>query len=304
MSSQLSMFDDIKSTENKLPHPIQLSKDYQFQLRYTEAQPEILYCVQDWIMGLAGCTANEANKILKRAKARNELYRLTVHLPLVASNGKTYQFEHTDQWGLYTIAQNMRVIKTRPIIQKVKDYLVDAGVYVDAIVTNKDDARGKLQDILAIDNPERGVSAAIEGYEKRGKQPSWIARRVKGIEIRSEHTQVLAETSDSTPAYAAVTDVGYYESLGMVKRELVRHLGLTVKEANSLRDYLGEIALQGIGMYELAANMKMKQIGRALTPDEQIDIVRFCARSVAPTIEELAQYLGVDKLTDRPLLGE
>lgn len=149
---------------------------------------------------------------------------------------------------------------------------------------------------------ERAVGRAGRNYALMGKSESWVVRRLKGEQIRNEHTATLAETSDSTPAYAAVTDVGYYECLGMVKRELVRHLGLTVKEANSLRDYLGEIALQGIGMYELASNMKMKQIGRALTPDEQIDIVRFCARSVAPTIEELAKYLGVDKLTDRPLL--
>lgn len=296
-SIQLPLFDSNKESE-VLPHPIRLAKQYGFQLRFKLEYPEEMYCIQDWIMGIASCDSRKAQQLYDKMQLSLSIRQL----PIEATNRKVYQLDHTDQWGLYAIAQHMRTTKTRPILQKVKDYLVSSGVFVDAIVTNKNDTRGQLQDALAGDNPERGLSASITAYEQKGKKKTWIARRVKGIEVRTGLTQTLADTSDSTPAYAAVTDTGYYEALGMVKRELVKYLGLSDKEAKNLRDYLGEIALMGIGMYELAADKKMQQLGRKLTPDEQIDIVRFCARSVAPTIDELSRYLVLNKIDDTPLL--
>jgi hypothetical protein len=46
----------------------------------------------------------------------------------------------------------------------------------------------------------------------------------------------------------------------------------------------------------------MQQLGRKLTTSEQIEIVRHCARLVAPGFWALADYLNVDLLSGKPRL--
>jgi len=86
------------------------------------------------------------------------------------------------------------------------------------------------------------------------------------------------------------------------KAEIVSILGLDEKQARKMRDYLNGLALSAVTMTEEAATAKMNAIGRLLNSDEQVEIARHCARRVALTARDLADYAGVDLLTGKPLL--
>ena len=89
---------------------------------------------------------------------------------------------------------------------------------------------------------------------------------------------------------------------GWIKAKLSNIWVLRQKKLKKVRDFLSSIALQGIMLYETASAEKMRQLGRKLTPEEQIEIVKACAEMVAPTIQQLADYVGVDLLSGKPLL--
>lgn len=97
----------------------------------------MLYAIQDWIRGLTG--SDNPSRIwsdAKRSIKQAQLFDSIVELPYVAGDGKTYQVEHTIDKGLYIIAQNLRVTKSRPAPAAIKRFLAEAGAFVDQVRLN------------------------------------------------------------------------------------------------------------------------------------------------------------------------
>ncbi len=222
------------------------------------------------------------------------VYPLEIETP-----GGPQTTEFTTDEGLYAITQRMS--DRSPVVRQVKDYLVKAGVFVDDLRTEPEQ-HDELMERLIAENPERAMEAIVARYRAQGKSDLWIERRIVGMQKRNKFTSALRETSASSPNYAQATNAGYQGAFNMMKDEIVAYLGLTKQQARHLRDHISEIALQGIALYETASAEKMKIMKRTLTPLEQAEIVRTCARIVAPSMKALADYVGVDVLSGQPLL--
>jgi hypothetical protein len=263
-----------------------------------------LYRVVDWVYEIKGSTSKQRHKPwqdLKNTIERHGDFKVGAILsPLAVDTPGGQQItDFTDAEGLYAITQ--RISDRSPIVRQVKDYLARAGVFVDEIRTEADE-RDALMEKLIAENPDRAVEAIINRYRAQGKSERWIERRIMGMAKRDRFTATLKETSDSSPNYPQATNAGYEGAFNMMKSEIVAYLGLTKQQARQLRDHISEIALQGIALYETASAEKMKMLNRPLSPAEQAQIVRDCARIVAPSMRALAEYVGVDVLSGKPLL--
>lgn len=263
-----------------------------------------LYAVRDWVYEIKGSVTPQRHSPwanLKRTIKRQgdfDLVAILYALPIETPKGK-FEIDFTDDEGLYAITQ--RISDRSPVVRQVKDYLAKAGVFVDELRTEPEQ-RDELMERLIAENPERAMEAIVARYRAQGKSDLWIERRIVGMQKRNKFTSALRETSASSPNYAQATNAGYQGAFNMMKDEIVAYLGLTKQQARQLRDHISEIALQGIALYETASAEKMKIMKRALTPLEQAEIVRTCARIVAPSMKALADYVGVDVLSGQPLL--
>lgn len=305
MKSNLELFLSGNQTSDNRPLPELIIEHLGGTMMYLD-QPDgtRLYRVVDWVYEIKGSSAKERNTAwanLKRVIVKlgdinldEIVYPLEIETP---GGPQTTEFA-TDE-GLYAITQRMS--DRSATVRQVKDYLAKAGVFVDDLRTEPEQ-RDELMERLIAENPERAVAAIIARYRAQGKSDRWIERRIMGMQKRDKFTAALRETSASSPNYAQATNAGYQGAFNMMKDEIVAYLGLTKQQARQLRDHISEIALQGIALYETASAEKMKIMKRALTPLEQAEIVRTCARIVAPSMKALAEYVGVDVLSGQPLL--
>jgi hypothetical protein len=278
----------VSQNANDLPLPLYVAQQWNFPLAYVDqdgSPSHYLYSVQDWIGGIG--ETNRASKLWNDLK--NQLSDsigksiLLQKLPYKANNGRTYQMDYTDADGLYRIAQELRPTKDRTRLDAIRQYLAAAGVLVDEVRRDADAAAALLDDLEA---RHREIRA-------RGKQ-----KRIK-------LTETARETHEKGhPDYAGMTNAEYEELFGAAKDELVKTLGLTQAQAARFRDHISTLALQAIDAAETGGAIKMQQLGRRLTTQEQIAIVRHAARLVAPGFWALADYLNVDLLSGNLLLPE
>lgn len=263
-----------------------------------------LYRVSDWVYEISGSRNKQRFapwKDVKRTILKQGDFKVSENLTVLAieTSGGLQETDFADAEGLYAITQRMS--DRSATVRQIKSYLVQAGVFVDDLRTEPEQ-RDELMERLIAENPERAMEAIVARYRAQGKSDLWIERRIVGMQKRNKFTSALRETSASSPNYAQATNAGYQGAFNMMKDEIVAYLGLTKQQARQLRDHISEIALQGIALYETASAEKMKIMKRTLTPLEQAEIVRTCARIVAPSMKALADYVGVDVLSGQPLL--
>lgn len=270
------------------PLPIRLAEQEHFSLQYHSSNGKTYFSVQDWIAGISK-TDNPRdfwNKLKKRLspEQQNELSTQCLQLPYHSSNGKTYQMDFASAEGLYMITQRMEA--NTGIRDQVLTFLAKSGEFVDLIARDK-----------------KAAKAATKVLTARH------AIREKSVEKRKSFTQAATETHrNRKPFYGALTNAIYHKTFRTLneetaKDEIANALGLSAKEAKHLRDYLNDAALSAVVMSEEFATAKMYSMGRSLSTEEQLGIVRFCARTVAATAHSLAAYANVDLLTGLPLLA-
>ncbi len=288
----------------QIPLPEIIIQSLGGKMDFIEIDGKKYYAIRDWVYEIKGSVSKRRgipwddlkSKIDEQGDFRvSDIVR---YLPIETPGG-TFEIEFTDAEGLYAITQ--RMADRSATVRQVKDYLAKAGVFVDDLRTEPEQ-RDELMERLIAENPERAMEAIVARYRAQGKSDLWIERRIVGMQKRNKFTSALRETSASSPNYAQATNAGYQGAFSMMKDEIVAYLGLTKQQARQLRDHISEIALQGIALYETASAEKMKIMKRALTPLEQAEIVRTCARIVAPSMKALADYVGVDVLSGQPLL--
>jgi len=278
---QMALFPFMSDVQknDKRSLPLIVAENWQFPLQHHDVSGAPYFSVQDWIAGITN-TQNPRD-ILNKLKTRLErkgiqLSNSLLQLPYTAKNGKTYQMDYANDVTLYQIAQYVDV--NTVLRDKVLIYLARAGAKLD-----------KLR---------------IDGTLDQIKE----AARNKGIESRNRLTDAATETHEfGKPQYASLTNTNYHvlfrtKEARTAKAELVAILGLDDKQAKKFRDHIHHLALNALSAAESASATKMHAMGRLLTDAEQIEIVKYCARIVAPTFQHLAQYAGVDLLTGKPLL--
>src|SRR5690349_9662950 len=150
--------------DSSLALPLIVAQKWGFPLAYHETDEGTFYAVQDWVRGLTG--DKEVKKAL--AKIKNQRSLSSRPLPYVASDGKTYQRDFTNDKGLYLIAQYLRVTKARPVLDEIKRFLAAAGAFADEI--------RRSPDTLVISGavtPDQAFDAAIQAYRAEGKDDNW-----------------------------------------------------------------------------------------------------------------------------------
>jgi hypothetical protein len=268
---------------NDLPLPLYVAQQWAFELTYVDQDgnpSNYIYAVQDWLIGIMNTSKASAQETWRVLNSQVEIE--SSKLPYKASNGKTYQMFFTNAKGLYRIAQELRATKKRPQLDAIRQYLAAAGVLVDEIRRDAEAAADLIED--------------LETKHKRVRE--------QGKKKRINFTETARETHEKgNPNYGAITNAEYEVLFGAAKDELVKTLGLTRSQAKRFRDHISTLALQALDAAETAGAIRMKQLGRKLSTSEQIDIVRHCAKLVAPAFWELANYLNIDLLSGKPLLG-
>jgi hypothetical protein len=279
--SALWIFDD----QDPRPLPEIVITKLEGQMAHIDTpEGERLYSVRDWVYYVSVSKNKNVSapwSDLKKAIAKHSEFKVSEILRVleVETSGGKQAMDFTDEYGLYAITQRMS--DRSGMARAVKQYLVNAGVLVDEIRRDEDAAAG-----------------LIENLETRHKRI-----REQGKKKRINFVQTAKDTHEKgRPNYAAITNAEYEVLFGAAKDELVKSLALTPAQANRFRDHISTLALQAIDASETAGAIKMQQLGRKLTTPEQIEIVRTCARLVAPGFWALADYLNVDLLSGKPRL--
>lgn len=278
---------DKSAAKETMPAPLATAKEFDFSLQHyapTEKGQEYLYSIQDWIVGLTGDSPRSVN--LSWAKLKIQLLISIQQLPYTASNGKTYQMDFTNAYGLYLISQNLRSTKDRPQLKKVREFLAKSAAWVELIARDKSAAKEAIKGIAG----RHGI-------------------RIQGVEKRKAFTAVARDTHvTGKPRYDILTNVIYHKigrtvSEKEAAREIAIALGLSDAQAKKMRDFFNPLLHSAITMAEEASNLAFKNYGRKLTTDEQINLVRQNARIVAVTAWDLANAAGIDLVTEQPLLN-
>ena len=195
-------------------------------------------------------------------------------LPYLASDGKPYETEFTDDEGLYKVAMGLGVSKNRPALRAIKDYLAKAGVFVDEARRDPETASERL----AIARRNQAVRA--------GKSEGWIADREMSVITRKQFVARVHSLTEDKATFGRVigtitNDVyrGVFDDDVMGLRN---RLGITSKE--NPRDHFSRIALAYTTIAEESIRIHLDQYA-------DTDYVPFVAmRRVA---ESLAGAIGV-----------
>ena len=147
----------------------------------------------------------------------------------------------------------------------------------------------------------RSLDRTVDEYRREGKPDSWITLRVEGIVTRKRFVEALKNAViDELPSmYAQTTDQLYKGLWNRTTVKLRSDLEITPKQ--NPRDHFGKYAL----MYtRLAEELSTDRLNNAeiVTLHTAMDIVWEAAKLFQKQAKELADAIGYDLVTEKPLL--
>jgi len=269
--------------ETDQPLPLYVAEKWKFPLAYVQTETSYLYAIQDWISGITG--ADNVRRIwsdFKRNVPEQELYDSIVQLPYTAKDGKTYQMDFTNDNGLYLIAQHLRVTKSRPVLDEIKRFLAQAGVFVDQARRDPETASAEL-DRVAYQREYNKLIA--EGFTP-DEATQWIEVRLRQKHHRRIITTIWNSRGIKKPGdFADLTNQVHRIALG---RTATRHKReLAVKD--SPRNYVSAADNATIQITEFTSGLLHDHRESFGKPElsEDIDDVRPVIDAARPEIHKL-----------------
>jgi hypothetical protein len=287
---QNSMFpevvpDKILKVKDERPLPLIIAEMWGFPLTYVDKErrdKDYLYCARDWYIGLGGDKSRWSN-----SKADWLSSSQPVMIETKRERRAPEMLEYVTEKGLYDIAQVMKVTpKNADRLQPIKDYLSVAGVHVDKERRDKD--------------------YFLQSTKAKAKHHGI---RLEAVEERKTFASIATETHvNRKPQIGNLTSMVYHklgrtQSVYTAKKEIAAQLNLTPKQERQFRDHLKPLMLDAVKMAEKASGIKMRNAGKLLNDYEQMEIVKQCARIAAVSAWDLAAYVSVDLVTEKPLLN-
>jgi hypothetical protein len=230
---------------------------------------------QNYYHVLKGRLKREGNQTLTNCK----------RLKLVADDGKR---RLTD---VLTTQEALRLIQSipSPKAEPLKLWLAEVGA----------------QRIEEAEDPElglfRSLDRASDNYRRIGKADSWIAVRVEGIVTRKQFTDALRNAVlDALPSmYAQTTDQLYQGLWEKTTAQLRQELRITPRE--NPRDHFGKYALMYTRMAEELSSDRLRE-AETVQLKVAMEIVRTAALFFHQQAKQLAETVGYDLVTEKPLL--
>ncbi len=170
------------------PLPERIAEGYGFPLAYHDLDDgKRYYAIQDWIVGVAQTSQPRvflSNMKQRAKKAKIELFSPCKQLPYIARDGKRYKIDHADAETLYKITQRMDT--ETGLRNKVLEYLAKAGVILDEMERNPDEAQQYFSDLK---NNKEYRKLLDEGFSPQEAE-QWLTRRAAGIQTRKWVTEI------------------------------------------------------------------------------------------------------------------
>jgi hypothetical protein len=288
---QLNFFDKL---EDPRPLPLLTAEKWNFPLAHVVTNDgNTYYACQDWYKGLSG--DGTGWKKLKKQLVTSSYQLELVQLPYVASNGKTYQIDFTDDKGLYRIAQEMRSMAKRPQLDEIKQYLAESGAWVNNAIRNPDQAAHELNKVA-----DRRYEKILKGQGFTDEQiPQLQADRREDVAVRLQFTDMLKDNIEGAPQYWLITNTEYKGLFHRDANTITQQTG-----GKNAREAMHPIAKNFCRIVELTMIEKVRQLGHKLTNHEADNIMRGIANSLGVSVDWIQKQLGMDIVTGKPLLTD
>jgi hypothetical protein len=289
--TQLSLFEH---TANQ-PYPLLVAQKWDFQLDYYDVNgnpTDYLYHAVHWTQGLGASSHTTWERI--KSKIVYPTHSLKIkELPFTSTDGKTYQVDYFNQEACYQVAMEMRVTKTRPQLQEIRDYLAKSGAFVDWAKRNPHKA---IENLSAYARQQE-----IEKLERAGYDETYEARRFKArhenIEVLKQLHDKLAEIVDN-PNFAILNNERYLGIFGATASELKEIL-----HTQKVRDSLGLTQLRTLTFAEDTLKDVIAS-QQHLSHEQAVIIIRQVLPPIGKMLKDLMQARGLDHITGQPLLAD
>jgi DNA-damage-inducible protein D len=180
----------------------------------------------------------------------SELYDKIVQLKLVSNDGKLYETDGANLQGIFRIIQSIPSPKAEPF----KRWLAQVG----------------QERIEEIQDPERAIVRAKRIYDQKGYSEDWIAKRMRGINVRNTLTDEWKNRGAREGLdFAILTNEIYKGTFEMTAKEIKEYKNLD--NPDNPRDHMDELELI-LTMLGEATTTKLSQTRESQgLPSLQID---------------------------------
>lgn len=196
------------------------------EVRRTWHKDQWFFSIID-VVGILSESANPRRywSDLKRklvSEGYSQLYENIVQLKIETSDGKKYETDTSHLNGIFRIIQSIPSPKAEPF----KQWLAQVG----------------QERIEEIQDPERTIVRAKKIYEQKGYSGDWIAKRMRGINVRNSLTDEWRDKGMRDGfEFAILTNEIYKGTFNMTAKGIKNYKNL--RNQDNSRDHMSELEL-------------------------------------------------------------